>query len=251
MPSEPDEHDPVILMYTGGTTGLPKGVLLEQRAEVLNVYHVGLAIGLSEERRFLFQSPMFHAAVVAGVLGIPASGATSVSIPLFDPELVLDTVETHHIATTMTVPVMMSLLEQHGSFAPQRLACLRQIVYGAAPISASMLRRWYRCSLTLSFYQGYGMSEAASVLIFLGPREHGADVNSLTAAAHPPLVSNFASLTRWATRWHVGSRGKYAPEVATSCVATGASPKRQRRSCETGGTTRATWVTSMNGASCI
>jgi acyl-CoA synthetase (AMP-forming)/AMP-acid ligase II len=37
---EPDEHDPVILMYTGGTTGLPKGVLLEQRAEMLNLYHV-------------------------------------------------------------------------------------------------------------------------------------------------------------------------------------------------------------------
>ena len=39
VPDEPEEDDPVVLMYTGGTTGLPKGVLLEQRAEMLNSYH--------------------------------------------------------------------------------------------------------------------------------------------------------------------------------------------------------------------
>jgi acyl-CoA synthetase (AMP-forming)/AMP-acid ligase II len=39
-PDEPDEDDPVVLMYTGGTTGLPKGVLLDHRAEMLNLYHV-------------------------------------------------------------------------------------------------------------------------------------------------------------------------------------------------------------------
>ena len=89
MPPEPDEDDAAVLMYTGGTTGFPKGVVLQQRAEVLNVYHVLAALGLREERRFLFQSPMFHAALVAGVLGIPASGATSVTIPLFEAELVL------------------------------------------------------------------------------------------------------------------------------------------------------------------
>ena len=125
MPPEPEEDDPVILMYTGGTTGLPKGALLDQRAEVLNVYHVGLEIGLPETRRFLFQAPMFHAAVVAGIVGIPASGATSVSIPIFDPELVLDTVEGQKIDTTMMVPVMMSMLEQHPAFSPARLKCLR------------------------------------------------------------------------------------------------------------------------------
>ena len=169
MPPEPEEDDPVILMYTGGTTGLPKGALLDQRAEVLNVYHVGLRIGLPEERRFLFQSPMFHAAVVAGVLGIPASGATSVSIPMFDPELVLDTIESERIDTTMMVPVMMSMLEQHPAFSARRLRSLRQLVYGAAPISETVLRRWLAMLPEVDFYQGYGMTEAASVLTFLGP----------------------------------------------------------------------------------
>ena len=47
VPEEPEEDDPVVLMYTGGTTGLPKGVLLDQRAEMLNMYHVADAVAAS------------------------------------------------------------------------------------------------------------------------------------------------------------------------------------------------------------
>ncbi len=185
MPPEPEEDDPVILMYTGGTTGMPKGALLEQRAEVLNVYHVGLQIGLNEDRRFLFQSPMFHAAVVAGVIGIPASGATSVSVPMFDPELVMKTIETQQIDTTMVVPVMLSMLEQDPSFSPGRLSSLRQLVYGAAPISDKLLARWLEMFPDLNFYQGYGMTEAASVLTFLDPEHHRSGADVLNAAGAP------------------------------------------------------------------
>jgi len=172
MPAEPEETDPVILMYTGGTTGLPKGVLLEQRAELLNVYHVGLEIGFREGRRFLFQSPMFHAALVAGVLGIPASGATSVTIPLFDPGLVLDVIQSQRIDTTMVVPIMLSMLRDHERFSVRKLRSLRQLVYGAAPIAPAVLREWLELLPRTDFYQGYGMTEAASVVAFLGPEEH-------------------------------------------------------------------------------
>lgn len=185
MPREPDETDPVILMYTGGTTGLPKGALLEQRAEVLNVYHVGLEIGLMDSRRFLFQSPMFHAAVVAGVLGIPASGATSVTIPLFDPRLVLDVIESQHIDTTMVVPIMLSMLQQYEGFSARKLRSLRQLVYGAAPISPALLHHWLDLLPDTAFYQGYGMTEAASVVAFLGPEEHRRPGGALGAAGAP------------------------------------------------------------------
>jgi long-chain acyl-CoA synthetase len=182
-PPTPDEHDAAVLMYTGGTTGLPKGALLEQRAEVLNLYHVGLEIGLREDRRFLFQSPMFHAAVVAGVVGIPASGATSVSIPLFDAGLVLDVIESQQIDTTMVVPVMLSMLEKDPAFRPERLRGLRQLVYGAAPVGRAVLERWLDMLPDTDFFQGYGMTEAASVLTMLGPADHRA--GNLDAAGAP------------------------------------------------------------------
>lgn len=182
---EPEETDPVVLMYTGGTTGLPKGALLEQRAEVLNIYHVLFEIGWREERRFLFQAPMFHAAVVAGILGIPATGATSVSVPLFDPELVLDVIEGQRIDTTMMVPAMMTMLEQAPKFSPARLRRLRQLVYGAAPMSPSVLEHWLAMLPETDFFQGYGMTEAASVLTFLGPTEHRGDSPALGSAGRP------------------------------------------------------------------
>ncbi len=187
MPPEPDEGDAAVLMYTGGTTGFPKGVLLEQRAQVLNVYHVLSALGLREDRRFLFQSPMFHAALVAGVLGIPASGATSVTIPLFDAELALRVIEEHEIDTTMVVPVMLSLLERAEGFSPARLRSLRQLVYGAAPISEALITRWLEILPDTDFLQGYGMTEAASVLTFLGPEDHRRGGNALTTAGRPLL----------------------------------------------------------------
>ncbi len=187
MPPEPEEEDNAVLMYTGGTTGVPKGVLLQQRAEVLNVYHVLSGLGLREERRFLFQSPMFHAALVAGVLGIPASGATSVTIPLFNAELVLRVIEEQDIDTTMVVPVMLSLLERAEGFSPGRLRSLRQLVYGAAPISEALITHWLEMLPETDFLQGYGMTEAASVLTFLGPEDHRRGGTALTTAGRPLL----------------------------------------------------------------
>jgi long-chain acyl-CoA synthetase len=185
MPPEPEEEDAAILMYTGGTTGFPKGALLEQRAEVLNVYHVLAAIGIREERRFLFQSPMFHAALVAGVLGIPATGATSVTIPAFEPGLVLRTIEEQCIDTTMVIPIMLSMLEQAEGFAPERLRSLRQLVYGASPIAQDLIVRWLRILPHTDFLQGYGMTEAASALTFLGPEDHRHGGDALKSAGRP------------------------------------------------------------------
>jgi long-chain acyl-CoA synthetase len=187
VPREPEETDAAVLMYTGGTTGFPKGALLEQRAEMLNVYHVLFEIGLREDRRFLFQSPMFHAAVVAGVIGIPASGATSVTVPLFDSELVLDVIEKQSIDTTMVVPVMLAMLERSPGFSPRSLRSLRQLVYGAAPISQTLLERWIEMLPHTDFIQGYGMTEAASVLTFLGPEEHRRGGDVLCTAGKPVI----------------------------------------------------------------
>ncbi|MCB1005184.1 MAG: AMP-binding protein, partial [Acidimicrobiales bacterium] len=68
VPDEPEEDDPVVLMYTGGTTGLPKGVLLDQRAEMLNLYHVAAVQSFDPSQVYLHQTPLFHAASMAGVL---------------------------------------------------------------------------------------------------------------------------------------------------------------------------------------
>jgi long-chain acyl-CoA synthetase len=190
VPEEPDEDDPVVLMYTGGTTGLPKGVLLDQRAEMLNLYHVAMALGLNEDRTYLHQTPMFHAASMGGILGIPASGATSVFVPLFDPVKVMDAIEQHQVDWTVMVPTMIGMVVNHPDFDPKRLASLRQLTYGASPMPTALLEQMLDMYPDLEISQAYGMTEASAVLTFLLPEDHrqGGEVLKSAGRAVPGAV---------------------------------------------------------------
>ena len=185
VPDEPEEDDPVVLMYTGGTTGLPKGVLLDQRAEMLNMYHVAVRWGLHEDFVYLHQTPMFHAASMGGVLGIPASGGLSTFIPLFDPKAVLDAIETHQVTMTVMVPTMIGMLLGHPDFAPERMASLEVLTYGASPMPTPLLEKLLAMFPDLGIYQGYGMTESSAVLTSLGPAEHRRGGDLLRSAGRP------------------------------------------------------------------
>ncbi len=184
-PPEPDEADPAVLMYTGGTTGLPKGVLLDQRAEMLNVYHVGLSLGYGEHRVYLHQTPMFHAASMAGVLGIPATGGRSVFIGMFDPGRVVDLVEDHGVDETVMVPTMIAMMLDAEGFEPHRLDSLDVLVYGASPMPQALLGRVLEQLPWVNLWQGYGMTEASSVITLLSADDHRRDGPVLRSAGRP------------------------------------------------------------------
>jgi long-chain acyl-CoA synthetase len=185
VPDEPEEEDPVVLMYTGGTTGLPKGVLLDHRAEMLNLYHIGFHIALDPAQVFLHQTPMFHAASMGGVLGIPASGGTSVFLPMFDPGAVLDLIEAEQVTETMMVPTMIGMLLRHDDFRPERLASLRELIYGASPMPRATLDRLQELYPELALSQGYGMTECSAVLTWLGAEDHRRGGERLGSAGRP------------------------------------------------------------------
>jgi acyl-CoA synthetase (AMP-forming)/AMP-acid ligase II len=182
VPEEPEEDDPVILMYTGGTTGLPKGVLLDQRAEMLNLYHVAQMWEFDETFVFLHQTPMFHAASMGGILGIPSAGATSTFVPVFDPGAVLAAIERDQVTMTVMVPTMIGMLMAHPEFRPERLASLDILTYGASPMPAALLERILETMPDLDLYQGYGMTESSAVLTALGPDDHRAGGSRLHSA---------------------------------------------------------------------
>jgi long-chain acyl-CoA synthetase len=186
FPEEPEEDDPVILMYTGGTTGLPKGVLLEQRAEVLNLYHVATQIDFDTDAVYLHQTPMFHAASMGGILGTPL-GATTAFIPLFDPEGVPNLISALGVTQTMMVPTMIGLTMAHPSFEPEKLSSLQQLTYGASPMPASLLEKLMTFYPDLGISQGYGMTESSAVLTFLTADDHTKGGDRLRSAGRAVL----------------------------------------------------------------
>src|SRR5581483_285139 len=189
-PPEPEETDAVVLMYTGGTTGVPKGVLLDQRAEILNLYHIAIALGLDDSRIYLHQTPMFHAASMGGVLGIPGIGGTSVFVPMFEPETVMSAVETYAVDWTMMVPTMIAMVLDAPGFRPERFASLRDLVYGASPMPAALLDRVQVTFPGVRLWQGYGMTESSSVLTFLTDKDHQAGGARLRSAGKPVVGVN-------------------------------------------------------------
>jgi long-chain acyl-CoA synthetase len=187
VPEEPEEDDPVVLMYTGGTTGLPKGVLLDQRAELLNLYHIAFTFGLGDERVYLHQTPMFHAASMGGALGVPASGGVSVFVPLFEPGAVMAAIEDAAVNWTVMVPTMIGMVLDHPEFAPERLATLRDLVYGASPMPAALVERLIGIFPELNIWQGYGMTESSSVLTVLTDEDHRRGGARLRSAGRPAM----------------------------------------------------------------
>jgi len=185
IPDEPEETDPVVLMYTGGTTGLPKGVLLDHRAEMLNLYHVMQMWRFVRDDVFLHQTPMFHAASMGGMLGVPAQGGVSVFLPLFDPAQVMALCEQYSVTGTVMVPTMIGMLVSHPEYRPKRLASLRMLTYGASPMPEALLTQLLRGFPALDIYQGYGMTESSAVLTALGPEDHRAGGARLRSAGLP------------------------------------------------------------------
>ncbi len=185
VPDEGEETDPAVLMYTGGTTGRPKGVLLDQRAEMLNAYHVMMRLHLGRDTVNLIQTPMFHAASMFGVLGGPAVGTHTVIQPLFDPPAVMNTVEKYRPTVTVMVPTMIGLTMGHADFRPSGLGSFTDLVYGASPMPQTLLEQLLTMYPQMNIWQGYGMTESSSVICFLGPEEHREGGKYLRSAGSP------------------------------------------------------------------
>ena len=118
VPAEPEEVDPAVLMYTGGTTGLPKGVLLGQRAEMLNLYHAAIAVGLGEDRIYLHQTPMFHAASMAASSASRQAAASRCSCRSSSPITCSTLIERYQVNQTVMVPTMIAMLLDDPDFRP-------------------------------------------------------------------------------------------------------------------------------------
>lgn len=161
------------IFYTGGTTGLPKGVLLTHANLVANAKHTLICAGYTERDAYLHAAPMFHLADGASTVALTWVGGTHVIMPGFEPASWLATVATERVTHTMLAPTMITMLLARPLPADADLSSLRSILYGASPMPQALLRT-AMSELGCDFSQAYRMTEAAPIVSFLTPADHRA-----------------------------------------------------------------------------
>jgi acyl-CoA synthetase (AMP-forming)/AMP-acid ligase II len=167
-----DENDPTILMYTSGTTALPKGVVLTYLT--LSVYVTNTmnpADPASEPEVTLLSVPIYHVAGATAIMSSIWGGRTLAILPQFDPQLWLETVQREGVTHAFVVPTMLKRIMEHPDFKQYDLSSLKLITYGAAPMPYEVVRKAvdvFQCGLM----NAYGQTESTSTLTYLGPDDH-------------------------------------------------------------------------------
>ena len=159
------------LAYTGGTTGKPKGVVLTTNGELAEIAHLLIDV-LPDLRRgdtMLHGAPVTHG---SGAFLLPhlMRGARNIILPRFDPAQFLEVAEREQATATFLVPTMISMLLDQPEVKTRKLA-LRRLVYGAAPIAPTVLKRGM-AALGPVFTQIYGQAEAPMCITCLQPEDH-------------------------------------------------------------------------------
>lgn len=173
--TEVDDSDPTLLIYTSGTTSLPKGVVLSYQAlTALVVNTQAPADPVADQEVVLVAAPFFHIAGATTMMSAVFSGRRLVVLPQFTPETWLDAVDTEGVTHAFVVPTMLKRMMEYENFDNYSLKTLQLITYGAAPMPYDVVRAAVEIfpPRGIGLLNAYGQTEATGSLTYLGPDDH-------------------------------------------------------------------------------
>ena len=173
LPAFLEPSDTVLIVYTSGTTGHPKGVCLSHAAVTANAAVNASSQCFGDHEVYLTSTPLHHTSAAARVFTMLDGAHTHVVMPQFEAGAWIEATETHRVTSAIIVPTQIQRILDHETFSPERLASLRLLVYGTAPSTRQKvwrMRRELRCGL----YHGYGLSETVGVVTALNAADHAA-----------------------------------------------------------------------------
>lgn len=158
--------DLCILMYSSGTTGTPKGVMLTHGNMMWNALNQLISQDLTSRERILSVAPLFHIGGIGGaVTPTLLQGGAVVMLKKFDSDTVLSLIESERITTFFAVPTMLQQLLQHPRFTDADLSSLRTISVAGAPVPEPLIGPFQDRGVAIS--QAYGLTEAAPSVTLL------------------------------------------------------------------------------------
>lgn len=193
--AEPDREiapeDDVYQMYTSGTTGRPKGAVLQHGAVVSQLHQASLPLGCEPGERALIVAPMYHAAAALLTYVTVQSGGTLFIQEDFVPLDAVRAMSEEEIKIALLVPAMIQFcLVAVPDVAERSYDKLDRVIYGASPIAEETLRNAIN-TFGCDFIQGYGMTELTAVATYLFPEDHrraiAGEPSLLLSAGRPAL----------------------------------------------------------------
>jgi len=178
-----NQDDVCMIMYTSGTTGLPKGAMLTHGNILWNNVNASMAFGGSRECVMLTVAPLFHIGGL-NVLTLQsfAIGSKLILMRAFEPEAVLDIIDAKQVTHMFGAPAMFQFMMQHPKFADTTFDSVETFICGAAPPPESLLTTY--ADRGVPFCQGYGLTETSPFGTFLTPEW---SISKLGSAGQAPM----------------------------------------------------------------
>jgi acyl-CoA synthetase (AMP-forming)/AMP-acid ligase II len=193
-PSEVADEDLAVMMFTSGTTALPKAVMLDHGALVNFVFGTTDSADGTDRGVVLVSAPLYHIAGLSAVLTATFAGRKIVLQPQFQADEWLRLAESESVTHAFLVPTMLKQVLDSPAFAAANLSTLQVLAYGAAPMPLGVIRRAIEVlPPTVQFINAFGQTETTSTVTVLGPDDHRL---TGTAAEIERKVQRLASIGR-------------------------------------------------------
>ena len=154
----PGLDDPLMILYTSGTTGRPKGAIISHRMITWNSINTEMRLDLTSHDRSFNAAPFYHTGGW-NVLLTPFlhHGATTFLLPNFDPETILRLCDNEQLSILWGVPTMLKMMSDHAAFDEVSLDSVRYAIVGGEAMPEPLIRIWQEKGVPIR--QGFGMTE--------------------------------------------------------------------------------------------
>jgi acyl-CoA synthetase (AMP-forming)/AMP-acid ligase II len=180
-----DSAEVFVQLYSSGTTGRPKGVMLTHDNFLALLPLVDQLWDLKPDSVNMVAMPMYHIAGCTLAVGAVYAAIPGVIVREPDPVAIAKAIEAHRVTHVFLVPVLLLFMQQIPQVRETDMSSLQLLLYGASPISDEVLRGAMRLLPHTGFMQVYGLTETTGAITYLPPEDHVPDGSRLRSAGVP------------------------------------------------------------------
>jgi O-succinylbenzoate-CoA ligase len=163
------DDDLLFIMYTSGTTGLPKGVMQSHNTTLWSSVTALITADVRWDDRYLICLPLFHVGALNPLISSFHKGGTVVMMSQFDPVRIWEIFAEERINVTLAVPAMLNFMLQTFDSEKHDISSLRWVMSGAAPVPVPLIEKY--AAMGIEIHQVYGLTESCGPACLISPED--------------------------------------------------------------------------------